>query len=105
MNAAIEAAHAGDSGRGFPVVADEIRKLADTSSPQCKVIKDLLRNIGAAVDRTLVLSVSARDRFHDLSASMDRQVSESKAVREIVQLLTGVIDELGIQTRKFKQEC
>lgn len=50
LNAAIEAARAGDAGRGFSVVAEEIRKLADQSSSAVKKIEDVVEQVKTAFD-------------------------------------------------------
>lgn len=53
MNAAIEAAHAGDFGRGFSVVADEIRKLAESTNRQSQAIGTVLQQIVANIEEAV----------------------------------------------------
>ena len=78
MNAAIEAAHAGDAGKGFSVVADEIRALAETSGEQTKLISSLLHTISVSIeDIVLSSSRSAQsfdklgERIHNLEILME----------------------------------
>src|SRR6185437_6704316 len=47
LNAAIEAARAGEHGRGFAVVADEVRKLAERSQRETKAIAGLIQQVQA----------------------------------------------------------
>ncbi|HKL12613.1 MAG TPA: methyl-accepting chemotaxis protein [Halanaerobiales bacterium] len=53
LNAAIEAARAGEAGRGFSVVADEIRELAEESSQATERIADLINDIQSNVKETI----------------------------------------------------
>ncbi len=53
LNASIEAARAGDAGRGFSVVADEIRKLSDQSVTAAKKIEQIIKNIVAKTHTTV----------------------------------------------------
>ncbi|NPV81777.1 MAG: methyl-accepting chemotaxis protein [Firmicutes bacterium] len=53
LNAAIEAARAGEHGRGFAVVADEVRKLAEHSSRETKAIADLIERVKQATQKAV----------------------------------------------------
>ena len=84
LNAAIEAEKAGEAGRGFSVVATEIRRLADQTSVSTWDIEQMLKEMQSAVSA----SVMGMDKF---SQEIRRSVGE---VRQIGEQLTGVMDQV-----------
>ena len=70
MNAAIEAAHAGSAGQGFSVVAEEIRKLSETSSKQSKTIGEELKKIQKSINDVVNASQASSDAFKSVNGSI-----------------------------------
>ena len=70
MNAAIEAAHAGDAGKGFSVVADEIRKLSEDSSSQSQTIGKQLEKITGSIQTIVEASKNATAAFEQVSSGI-----------------------------------
>jgi len=91
MNAAIEAAHAGDAGRGFSVVAEEIRRLAESASVQSKEISSVLADM---VGRT-VRAVEASDDSARSFAAVSEQIELVAETFQIMAAGLGGLKESG----------
>lgn len=92
INAAIEAARAGDAGRGFGVVAEEIRKLSDQSKSTVPKIKQLTDTIKQKVD----------EASHKSNLSLDASQGQAAAAEEIsasIEEITSMSEELNKMAR------
>jgi methyl-accepting chemotaxis protein len=93
LNAAIEAARAGEAGKGFAVVADEVRKLAERSSSATKEINELIMNI----QRTVADAVNA---MHESTTEVDRGVEYSNLANQALATIMASVKTVNDQADK-----
>lgn len=100
LNAAIEAARAGEAGKGFAVVADEVRKLADDSTKATHLITTMVSNIMDGLQSI----VKATDLGHELSTQQNQaKVETEHAFETIATDVTSIQEKLEELVRSIER--
>ena len=111
LNAAIEAARAGEQGRGFAVVADEVRKLAERTTKATKEIGDMIRQIQQDT-RTAVSSMeegtlkveSGVALAHKTGEALERIYSMVNVTSGMIQQIAQAAEEQSVVTRQIAND-
>lgn len=117
MNASIEAAHAGHAGKGFSVVANEIRKLADATNNNSQNISEVINGTIKKMNNVLKLCIKSKNAFTiiedevdstniamtEISNAMNELSYGSTEIMDSMIELTGIAKKLDTETEEMQQ--
>ncbi|MER2107522.1 MAG: methyl-accepting chemotaxis protein [Solibacillus sp.] len=112
LNAAIEAARAGEHGKGFAVVADEVRKLAEQSLASTHSISQILNNIKKNTDHSVSLMGTVLNEANtglqttEMTAQKFEEINvHTNDVTPHIVSMTGTVDTMHVSMDKFTQNA
>lgn len=102
LNAAIEAARAGEHGRGFAVVADEVRKLAEQSSQSALQISEIVIDIKGGIQDSMSLVVKGSNSTKEGLNLVNESGKAFGEIKDSVLAVSTNITEVGLAMDKMK---
>ncbi len=100
LNAAIEAARAGEAGRGFAVVADEVRKLAEHSRSATKDIAALIKAIQAETNEAVVVMEEGTREVEVGTGLADQAGKALEAISSVVRQSAELVQEISLASKQ-----
>ncbi len=104
LNAAIEAARAGEAGRGFAVVADEVRKLADRTASATLQIGDMIASIQQQATGAVNSMDSGMREMEDGLQLAEHTASDNGDTQQLIGTLIASIDDIAVASRTYGEK-
>jgi len=98
LNATIESARAGEAGRGFKVVADEVKNLSDISSANVKQISDLFNNIMVEIENAAKNINDAGEKFDGIKTNAQQTKESTYEIAQAMMEQAATAEEFSAST-------